>query len=159
MAPPEIAPLLENVPLMTVNVPLLRMAPPPLYAPALLPLAMVRLARVKAAPEFTTNTCVVPPPLSVMRLPPSMLVSTAMIFWLVTVIVTGLVPQLKVTLPPPARAASNADSVQLPAVPVPTTASARTGRGDHAAATSSTASVRATTARITPCFYPAWAAK
>jgi len=46
-------------------------------------------------------------------------------------------------------------SVQLLAVHVPTTASARTGRSDDAAATSSTASVRTTTAGITRCLYPA----
>jgi len=75
-----------------------------------------------------------------------MLVFSTTLFWLVTVIVTGLAPQLNVTLPPPVQvlrggeplgaphtsAAPNADSVQLAAVPVPTTASARTGRGDAA---------------------------
>jgi hypothetical protein len=60
---------------------------------------------------------------------------------------------------PQPSAVSDAASVQLAGPPVPTTASARAGRGDHAAATSSTASVRATTARITRCLYPALAAK
>jgi len=84
-----------------------------------------------------------------------MLVFTEIVSAYVTVMVTGLEPHLKVMLPPAAKPASSAASVQLFAVPVPTTASARTGRGDHAAATSSTASVRATTARITRCLYPA----
>src|SRR6266446_6711851 len=60
----------------------------------------------------------------VMRLPPSMVVLALMVFVPVTVIVAAP-PQLKVTvplkLPPPGRQASNAASVQLALVPVPTT--------------------------------------
>src|SRR5437867_10947851 len=63
----------------------------------------------------------------VMRLPPSMVVLALMVFGddrLVTVIVAAP-PQAKVTvpskLPPPGRQASNAASVQLAVVPVPTT--------------------------------------
>src|SRR2546426_3939443 len=63
----------------------------------------------------------------VMTLPPSMVVLALMIFGddgLVTVIVAAP-PQAKVTapskLPPPGRQASNAASVQLAFVPVPTT--------------------------------------
>src|SRR5437867_3689647 len=63
----------------------------------------------------------------VMRLPPSMVVLALMVFGddrLVTVIVAAP-PQAKVTvpskLPPPGRQASNAASVQLALVPVPTT--------------------------------------
>jgi hypothetical protein len=92
-------------------------------------------------------------------LPPSMLVSTKIVSAYMTVMVAGLEPHLEVMLPPTARAAWNATLVQLPAVPVPTTASARTGRGYNATAASSTASVRATTARITGTVYPASAAK
>src|SRR2546427_1162052 len=63
----------------------------------------------------------------VITLPPSMVVSALMVFGddrLVTVIVAAP-PQAKVTvpskLPPPGRQASNAASVQLALVPVPTT--------------------------------------
>src|SRR2546428_5198161 len=60
----------------------------------------------------------------VIRLPPSIVVSALMVFVLVTVIVAAP-PQLKVTVPlkllPPGRQASNAASVQLALVPVPTT--------------------------------------
>src|SRR5207244_637542 len=60
----------------------------------------------------------------VIRLPPSIVVSALMVFWLVTVIVAAP-PQLKVTVPlkllPPGRQASNAASAQRALVPVPTT--------------------------------------
>jgi hypothetical protein len=98
-----------------------------------------------------------------------MLISPAITFVLVTVMVTGLGPQLKVTLPPPVQALDGGEpvagahpsavfkaaSVQLAGEPFPTTAAAWTAGGDHATATSSTASVRATTARIMRCLYPA----
>lgn len=71
-------------------------------------------------------------PLSTPRMDVTRLVFSAILFWLVTV-VTGLAPQLNVTVPLPVRAASNAASVQLSAVPVPTKASAHTGRGIDAA--------------------------
>ena len=47
-----------------------------------------------------------------------------LIVWL-SVIVTGFGPQLNVTTPPAAAAASTAAEVQLAAVPVPTTRSGR----------------------------------
>src|SRR5882724_11132336 len=101
------------------------MAPPKLL-PALAP-AMVTFSTVNVTPEFTINACTVPPPLMVMRLPPSMVVLALMVFGddrLVTVIVAAP-PQAKVTvpskLPPPGRQAFNAASVQLALVPVPTT--------------------------------------
>src|SRR5438034_11731384 len=86
--------------------------------------AMVRFWTVNVTPVFTTNTCTAPPPLMVITLPPSMVVSALMVFGLVTVIVAEP-PQLKVTvpskLPPSGRQAFNAASVQLALVPVPTT--------------------------------------
>ena len=66
-----------------------------------------------------------PPPLSVTVPPPSMVVSLATGTSEATVIVTGSGPQSKVITPPAATAARNAASVQLAAVPVPTTV----GRG------------------------------
>src|SRR5450830_1074789 len=99
------------------------------------PLAMVRFWTVKLTPVFTANTPTVLPPLIVIRLPPSMVVSALMVLVLVTVIVAAP-PQLKVTvpskLPPPGRQAFSADSVQLAPVPAPTThAKAREGRVRH----------------------------
>jgi len=92
--------------------------------PGLLPLATVRFSTVDVTPEFTLNTPTVPPPLMVIRLPPSMVVSALIVFRLVTVIVAAP-PQAKVTVPlkllPAGRQASNAASVQLALVPVPTT--------------------------------------
>ena len=61
------------------------------------------------------------PPLRVTSLPPSMVVSLATGSSEVTVMVTGAAPQSKVTMPPVATAARRADSVQLAAVPPPTT--------------------------------------
>jgi len=79
---------------------------------------------MNVTPEFTENTPTVLPPLMVITLPPSIVVSALMIFLLVTVIVAAP-RQLKVTvpskLPPPGRQAFNAVSVQLALVPVPTT--------------------------------------
>src|SRR5438132_3108608 len=75
-------------------------------------------------PAFTENTPTVPPPLMVITPPPSMVVSALIVFGLVTVIVAAP-PQLNVTVPskltPPGRQVSNAASVQLALVPVPTT--------------------------------------
>src|SRR5438445_12090044 len=97
------------------------MAPPPI---ALEPLAMVRFSTVNVTPKFTENTPTLPAPLMVITLPPSMVVSALMVFVLVTVIVAAP-PQAKVTVPlkllPAGRQASNAASVQLALVPVPTT--------------------------------------
>jgi hypothetical protein len=47
-------------------------------------------------------------------------------------------PQLKVTVPPPARAESSAASVQLAAVPLPTTPPARAEGTAHPANASTT---------------------
>lgn len=65
----------------------------------------------------------VPPPDKVISPFPSMIVSFAKVTFLtlVTVRVTGEVPQLKVITPPAAIAVVNAASVQLAGVPVPTT--------------------------------------
>src|ERR1035437_1023113 len=105
------------------------MAPP--VPPALLPLATVRFWTVKLTSVFTEKTPTLFPPLIVIRLPPSMVVSALTVLVLVTVIVAAP-PQLNVTvpskLPPPGRQAFSADSVQLAPVPVPTTtARAREG--------------------------------
>src|SRR2546425_5618172 len=116
-APPALALLPEKVLLVTLAVPLLKMAPPFVEAE---PLAMVRFWTVNLTPEFTKNTPTALPPLMVITLPPSMVVSALMVFVLVTVIVAAP-PQAKVTVPPPGRQASNAASVQLALVPVPTT--------------------------------------
>ncbi len=89
-----------------------------------LPLAMVKFWTVNATPSFTENTPTLLPPLSVIRLLPSMVVSVLMFLVLVTVIVTGSDPQLNVAVPvksaPPGRQASSADSVQVALVPAPT---------------------------------------
>src|SRR2546422_350714 len=118
MAPPlKVALLPEKVQLVTTSMPLLLMAPPED------PLAMARFSTVNVTP-FTENTRTVLPPLMVITLPPSMVVSALMVFVLVTVIVAAP-PQAKVTvpsnLPPPGRQAFNAASVQPAPVPVPTT--------------------------------------
>src|SRR5439155_5152198 len=88
------------------------------------PLAMVKFWTVKLTPVFTERTPTLDPPLMVITLPPSMVVSALMVFGLVTVIVAAP-PQAKVIvpskLPPPGRQAFNAPSVQLALVPVPTT--------------------------------------
>jgi len=151
---PPLAMFPEKVTLVTVRVPpWLKTAPP---TSALKPLLMVRAVSARVNPGFTDNTRVLPPPLSVIRLPPSMLVSTAMVFSLVTVIVAGTAPQLKVTVPPPLQvltggepvgaphpiAVFNAASVQLAASPVPTTPPARAGLG------STVASANITTSRV-----------
>src|SRR3954469_13505995 len=81
-------------------------------------------------PRFTIKISTVPPPLIVILPPPSTVVLMATVFVLVTVIVTGEGPQLKVTVPPPANAASSAASVQLSGVPVPTTPPAWTSGGE-----------------------------
>src|ERR1035437_6824681 len=104
------------------------MPPPPL------PLAMVSFWTVNLTPVFTEKTPTLFPPLIVIRLPPSMVVSALMVLVLVTVIVAAP-PQLKVAvpskLPPPGRQAVSAASAQVP-LPVPTThARAREGRVRH----------------------------
>src|SRR5512140_331108 len=68
---------------------------------------------------------VVPPPLSVILLPPSMtslvpLSLNTFAVW-VSTIVAGSAPQSKVMMPPLATAATNASPVQLAGVPVPMT--------------------------------------
>src|SRR5438132_1113635 len=122
IAPPEApttAPLPEKVQLVTVSV-------PPLFSMALgVPPAMVTLSSARTLPWFTANTPLMLPPLMVITPPPSMMVLAPLRpFVLVTVIVAAP-PQLKVTVPlkllPPGRQASNAASVQLALVPVPTT--------------------------------------
>src|SRR6266478_2984079 len=123
MPPPPFALLPEKVLLVTVSVaPPFRMPPPD--PPTILPLAMVTFWTVKLTPAFTEKTPTLFPPLIVIRLPPSMVVSALMVLVLATVIVAEP-PQLKVTvpskLPPPGRQAFNAASVQLALVPVPTT--------------------------------------
>jgi hypothetical protein len=59
-----------------------------------------------------------------------MVVFAAMVFWLVSRIVTGPAPQLKLTDPPPAKALVRATSVQLAGVPVPTVPAALTWPGE-----------------------------
>jgi hypothetical protein len=80
-----------------------------------------------------------PTPLMVITPPPSMAVSAVMFFAWVTVIVAKP-PQEKVTvpskLPPPGRQASNAASMQLAAVPVPTTQAKADEVAPHTAKTS-----------------------
>ena len=102
----------------------------------LFPLAMVRFWTANLTLVFTEKTPTAFPPLIVIRLPPSMVVRAVMVLVLVTVIVAAP-PQLKVTFPPAASAAFNGDSVQLPAVPVPTMAPARAGEGAATARQSS----------------------
>lgn len=62
---------------------------------------MVMLLR-EFGPSGISSTRVFPPPLSVMRLPPSMFTATryGVANGVVTVIVTGFGPQSKVMLPP-----------------------------------------------------------
>ena len=124
--PPPPKPLLpEKVLLVTISVPPLPLAMPPAASTSPpLPLAMVRFWTVKVMLGFTEKTPTLCPPLIVIRLLPSMVVSALMVLVLVTVIVAAP-PQLKVTVPPelspPGRQAVSADSVQLAPVPVPTT--------------------------------------
>src|SRR5437867_13316343 len=87
----------------------------------------------------------------VMRLPPSMVVLALMVFGddrLVTVIVAAP-PQSKVTvpskLPPPGRQASNAASLQLTLVPVPTT---HASADEVAPSTAKTSGARTSTSRV-----------
>src|SRR6266478_4958854 len=149
MAPPPaplaLALLPEKVLLVTLAVPLLKMAPPFVEAE---PLAMVRFWTVNLTPEFTKNTPTALPPLMVITLPPSMVVSALMVFVLVTVIVAAP-PQAKVTarskLAPPGRQASNAASVQLALVPVPTT---HANADEVAPSTPKTSSARTSTNRV-----------
>src|ERR1700687_2125453 len=96
---------------------------------------MVRFWTVNLAELATKKMPTLFPPLIVIRLPQSMVVSALMVLVLVTVILAAL-PQLKVTvpskLPPPGRQALSANSVQLAPVPVPTThARVRAGRVRH----------------------------
>src|SRR5438093_252725 len=65
-------------------------------------------------------TVSVPQQFALVAPPPSIVVSALIVFVLVTVIVAEP-PQLKVTVPPPARQAFNAASVQLALAPVPAT--------------------------------------
>jgi hypothetical protein len=146
--------------LVTLRVPPLMMAE---AWRALPPLAMVRFWTVNVPPTVTEKTPTLLPPLSVIRPPPSMVVSVLIkaLLW-VTVIVTGLGPQLKVTLPPPpqmlnkggdpigephARAVSSAASVQLSGVPLPTTPMPSAGIERSGARASNTAN---TAERDTP---------
>src|SRR6266516_2176149 len=152
MAPPILALLTEKVLLVTVNTPplLLKMAPPhvPKAQGAPTASAMVRFWTVNVTPEFTTNTPTIPPPLMVIRLPPSMVALALMVFVLVTVIVAAP-PQANVTvpskLPPPGRQAFNAASVQLALVPVPTTHAIA---DEVAASTPKTSSARTNTSGV-----------
>src|SRR5262245_48801598 len=65
-----------------------------------------------------------PPPLNVTRPPPASTDSSVKTMVEVTVMVTGAAPQSKTMVPPAVAAARSAASVQLAAVPVPTTRSA-----------------------------------
>src|SRR5262249_47414775 len=94
---------------------------------------------LKLTPLLTLNSRVVRLPLSVIRLLPLSVVPTAMVFGLVSVMLAGFGPQLKPTLPPAASALVRAASVQRPAVPLPTVASARPPRGRPTSAASATA--------------------
>src|SRR5574340_434258 len=74
MPPPPVDALLPPmVELITVTTPQLLMMPPP--APALLPSAMMRFWTVKLMLGFTEKTLTLFPPLIVIRLPPSIVVS------------------------------------------------------------------------------------
>src|SRR5437870_5348143 len=95
------------------------------------------LVNDSVAADATQNSRFESLPLSVTNPAPSMLVSTPIVFT-VTSIVTGLAPQLKVTLPPPDSAVFSAVSVQLLGVPLPTTPAANAGRGATATANSTT---------------------
>ena len=156
MAPPPVLPIAallpEKILLLTVTVPPLFSIAPPIMLPPLsaLPLAMVRFSAVKVTPPSTKNTPTALSPLMVIKLPPSMVVSALMVFEgeVVTVIVAAP-PHAKVTvpskLPPPGRQASNAASVQLALVPVPTTHA----KADEVAANvAKTSSARTSTNRV-----------
>src|SRR6266581_1266832 len=170
MAPPRLALLPEKALLVTVRVPALWIAPlfaekvllvmivvppllmaPPMVPPMTVPpLAMDRFWTMNVTPEFTENTPTVLPPLMVITLPPSIVVSALTIFLLVTVIVAAP-RQLKVTvpskLPPPGRQAFNAVSVQLALVPVPTTHASADEVAPNATKTSG---ARTSTNRVRP---------
>ena len=79
------------------------------------------------------NILAVPPPSSVTCCPvPSIVVLAESTLVEVMGITTGPPPHWNVTVPPPARAAANAASVQLPGVPLPTIPPARAAGTAHA---------------------------
>jgi hypothetical protein len=96
---------------------------------------MFRFWTVNLTPVFTENTPTLFPPLIVITLPPSMVVSDAIL--LVPVppapglmsMVTRPPPQSNATSPPPVSAVFSAASVQLAALPVPTTPAAKAPGG------------------------------
>src|SRR5437016_4123267 len=71
--------------------------------------------------------------------PPSIVVLSEICFTEVIGMVFAAAPQLKVTVPPPARAKLSAVSVQDAGVPVPTTPAASAGRAPNKASTPSSA--------------------
>src|SRR5690349_13464305 len=81
----------------------------------------VRCCTVNATSLCTRKMRVVPPPLSVTRPLPSMTVSFAIVFGVVTTSVVGAVPQLKTTTPPAPIAAASAASLHEEGLPEPTT--------------------------------------
>src|SRR5947208_2298519 len=64
--------------LVGVGVPLLKFAPP---SPPVAPSVSTMFCRVSVTPLLTTNRRLVLPPLSVMRLPPLIVVFVLMVFW------------------------------------------------------------------------------
>ena len=105
---------------------------------------------VSDLPTATLNGRIRLFPDSVIRLAPSSVVGIAPItFGWVSVMVMGSVPQSKVTMPPAASPTSNAPSVQLAAVPVPTVASAR-ARAEPPRSRVTTASAARLPRRIMP---------
>src|SRR6185312_10168911 len=139
MAPPETScPLVAhwlcaNVQSMTVSEPpSSKMAPPPCLVLVVLATSLVKpplkvrccTVRSGVATSKALVRCrirVAPPPERVTVPPPSIVVSLATGISAVTVMVTGSAPQRKVTMPPAATALRSAASVQLAAVPSPTT--------------------------------------
>ncbi len=91
---------------------------------------------VSATPAATVKGRTVPLPDSVIRPAPSSVVVAAIVFGVVRKIVTGLAPQENVIVPAAPSAVLSAASVQLPAEPVPTTASADASRAPARAAMS-----------------------
>src|SRR5579871_6826457 len=148
MAPatPPGALLLDTVEFLMNRLPPLSIAPPGVA----LPPVRLRLSSSRMTPLPTWKRRVAPPPSSVILPPPSMIVSCAIAFWAVNVIVAGAAPQSNTTLPPPVSAVTRAASVQLPAEPVPTVPAAPAGPAAASAAASASARppVRTTRTRI-----------
>src|SRR5579859_47600 len=94
----------------SVRLPWLVMAPP--SPPVLAALSSTMCAKVNVTLLLTTNSRVATLPVSVTALPPSSVASWLTVMRVVSVMVVGP-PQLKVIVPPPARADSNPAWVQL----------------------------------------------